>query len=103
MRRLWVIGLWLLTGCGGSSTPPGDSGDDMRRSVAAVIEEVAPQWMKTEGVHGVYESLTEDHDPCVKVMVTELTPAIREAIPEIVFGYPVFFRETGPLAPRGSE
>lgn len=70
------------------------------RPIAAVVVDRAPGLLEMNEVTAVYESVGSDGKPCVKIGVTELTPALRAKLPERIDGYPVVIVETGPVGPR---
>ena len=103
MRTLPLVALLLLASCGGPSGSSPEPGDSMPPTPAELISEYAERWMALDGVHGVYEGVTDDGRPCLRVMVDRITDELRAAIPPEVSGVPVEFHETGPLVPRDSD
>jgi hypothetical protein len=73
------------------------------RDLDTVIKENAAELLAIPGVEGMYGSVAESGDPCIKVTVVRDTPELRDALPETLGGYPVVVVETGPIRPMGEE
>jgi hypothetical protein len=56
--------------------------------------------MDMDHVEGVYEGRDERGKPCIVIMVDELTPETRAALPEQLEGYPVRIQVTGDIVPQ---
>ena len=61
-----------------------------------VLDQYQDQWMATPGVVGVGVGASGSR-PVLVVMVTELSPQIKTAIPSRVAGYEVRFEVTGEI------
>lgn len=86
----------IAPGCG---TTESTREETVTRSLADVIRERAPGWMEHEDVVGVYEGRDDAGDPCIKVMVTEISDELRDRLPAEVDGYRLLLHETGPIGP----
>jgi len=62
-----------------------------------VLERHVDELMSIEGVVGVAVSALEDGAPCIKVLIREDSPLLREKIPEILEGYPVLIEVSGDI------
>lgn len=93
MRHLApILLLILLSACTDRPLP--------KRPVAEVIREHAPALMEIDHVQGVYEGADDQGAPCIVIMVDELTPETRAALPEQLEGYPVRIQATGDIVPQ---
>jgi hypothetical protein len=88
----------LVAGCRPAPPPPAGEGTPVR-PVSQVIEAHAPELMAIPGVVGVYEGQTARGEPCVRVMVTERTPALDAKLPRRLEGHPVEIESGGPIRP----
>lgn len=77
-------------------TPPGVT-PMPERSISEVLAAHTPDLMSIDGVVGVYEGLTDDGKPCIKVMVAARSPELERAVPSELEGYPVVIEETGEI------
>lgn len=68
----------------------------MSVSVSEIILEHSDSLMSLAGVVGVAESIHDDQ-PCVLVLVIELTDELREQIPSEIGGYQVVVSESGEI------
>jgi hypothetical protein len=93
-------------GCREAAPGAGEAEETVtRRPIAEVIAARADSLMAIPGVVGVYEGLTDDGAPCLKIMVVHLDDALRSRLPRTLDGYPVVLVQTGEIrempAPRG--
>lgn len=68
-------------------------------SIQEVQEAHTEAWMQLPGVVGTGIGLCDD-EPCIVVFLSAPSSEAEEAIPEVVEGYPVELRVTGPFRPR---
>lgn len=64
-----------------------------------VMEEHVDKLMALPGVVGVYVSARDDGTPCIKVMVSTLTPSIEARIPKEIEGFSIVIMDTGEIVP----
>jgi hypothetical protein len=82
-------------------TPPGPEATPVSdRPIEEVLRDRTDHLMGVPGVVGIAQGLC-DGRPCIKVFVAKKTPALLEAIPDSVEGYPVDVEETGEFRPFG--
>ena len=70
-------------------------------SIETVLQRHTETLMALPGVVGVYQGLTKDDRPCIRVMVVQLTPELERSIPKTLEGYPVEIEAGGPIRPLG--
>ena len=95
-----IIIIFLITAfnCNSSKEDSGASSDN-KMEIADVIKKHSNEIMKIDGVVGLYEGTTEEGNPCIKVMIKEDSPVIKEKIPGELEGYPVITEVTGEIRP----
>ncbi len=101
-----LLNVLLLTSAflGACASDRNPSPDESRSSVGRptiteVLERHAAELMNHPGVQMVYEGRTAEGDPCIKVGVSEIDPAVRAAIPPVLEGWPVEIEQTGEIRP----
>lgn len=68
-----------------------------RPPLAQVIAAHRDEIMAIPGVVGMYEGLTPDGRPVLRVMVVERRPEIERRVPRTLDGYPVEIEVTGEI------
>jgi hypothetical protein len=66
------------------------------RTIQQVLEENTPRLMTVKGVVGTALGICDDN-PCIKILVSELTDSIVAQLPQNIEGYPVEIEETGEI------
>jgi hypothetical protein len=92
---MFLVGILVATGCRSDKEPDPVTSKSPRPPIADVLERHTSELMAIDGVVGTYESR-----PCIKIMVVQDTPELRERLPEVLEGYPVVVRPTGEIRPR---
>lgn len=98
-----VAALAGIPACTGESARTENPNAMPARDLDTVIKESAPSVLAVPGVEGLYGSVDENGEPCIKVTVIRDTPELRRSLPETLGGYPVVVVETGPIRPMGEE
>jgi hypothetical protein len=70
-----------------------------RRPLADVVREHTPELLELEHVYRIIEGKDAEGNPCVVVVVTELSPETERRIPGKLEGYPVSLKVTEETAP----
>lgn len=97
-----LAALLLAAGCrGGDRRPAKTEAPVERRPLAEVLAAHTPRLMAIRGVVGTCEGALDDGAPCFVVMVSALTPALRDSLPKALEGWPVRIDETGEIRPLG--
>jgi hypothetical protein len=98
-----VVALAASFACrGGAARTEGETAMPAR-DLDTVIKDNAADILALPGVEGLYGSVSETGEPCIKVTVVRDTPELRKRVPEALGGYPVVIVETGPIRPMGEE
>jgi len=95
--------LGVSVGCSNQPAPDPVPEDSPSMSLTEAHEKHSPQWMQLDGVVGTYEGRTPEGEPCIKVMVKELSEELERTIPDRVEGYPVLILPTGEIRPRNDS
>lgn len=66
------------------------------RTIEQVLEENTPRLMSIKGVVGTAIGECDDQ-PCIKILVVELTEELEMKLPKFIEDYPVFIEETGEI------
>lgn len=66
------------------------------RTIEQVLEENTQRLMLIKGVVGTAIGKCDD-EPCIKILVMELTEELEMKLPKILENYPVFIEETGEI------
>ncbi len=64
------------------------------KTITEVLREHTDRLLSIPGVVGTAQGLCHDQ-PCIKVYVIKVTPALTEKIPKVIEGFPVDIEETG--------
>lgn len=67
-----------------------------QKSIEEVLRKYTDTLMSFQGVVGCAQGLC-DGKPCIKVLVSEMTPDVLEKIPRVLEGYPVEIEEIGTI------
>jgi hypothetical protein len=87
-----------LTGCP-KAMPQNDSGSS-KPDINAVLTAHQKEILSVPGVVGLYVGVMDDKKtPCIKVMLSRLTPENTRAIPDDLEGYRVIKEVTGEIRP----
>jgi hypothetical protein len=99
-----LLAALLAAGCR-DTTPSRTRTDDAPVSATTPLSEVvrrrAPELMAIPGVVGVAEAALPDGSPCLRVYVVQRTPALNQAIPRVLDGWPVDVEESGEFRAMG--
>jgi hypothetical protein len=82
-------------------TPPAAKEEPVpdRPSIAETIAAHGERLLAIEGVSAVFEGLTADGLPCIKIGVVRKTPELVQTLPSALEGWPVLVEETGEIKP----
>ncbi len=69
------------------------------KPIDAVIEEHAKEWLRIDGVVGVYEGVAADGAAIIHIAVAKRTRRLVEKLPRELDGYAVEIVVTGPIGP----
>ncbi|MHB8079490.1 MAG: hypothetical protein ACYDIE_09560 [Candidatus Krumholzibacteriia bacterium] len=90
----------LAGGCRvGAHRGPGGETKVAQRSLTEVLAAHTPRLMALPGVVGTYEGALEGGTPCITIMVSAMTPALRDSLPKTLEGWPVRIEVTGVIRP----
>ena len=102
-RIVWILSAVLCAACGPApqdeKAVPEEAPVTQRPSIAEAIATHAERLLAIEGVSAVYEGLTEDGLPCIKIGVVRKTPVLEASLPSALEGWPVLVEETGEIKP----
>ena len=84
-----------LSGCANRSVED-EEATMPTRPIEQVLADHTDRLMDLPGVTGVGQGACEGQ-PCIKVFVVEMTPALEEELPETLEGYRVQAERTGPV------
>ena len=73
------------------------------RDVSAVMNDHAAEMMALPGVVGVAVSETDDHMPCILVMIAGESDSLRRRLPATIEGIPIRIEVTGEIVPFDSS
>ncbi len=69
-----------------------------------VLKTHAGELMAIQGVVGIAIGLLEDEEtPCLKIMVSKMTPELEKSLPKTLEGHPVVVDETGVIRPLDQD
>ncbi len=92
---LVVMGFWLFLNCTNHNLHDEEGEETMAsKTIEQVLKEHTEELMALPGVVGVAQSLCDDQD-CIKVFVVQMTPEIKQKIPNEFDGYQVDIEVTG--------
>ncbi|HOX25978.1 MAG TPA: hypothetical protein PLL30_09555 [Candidatus Krumholzibacteria bacterium] len=74
-----------------------------RRAINDVMADHVQELMARDGVTGVAIGETADGNPCILILLRELTEAHRLALPDQLEGHPVCLFESGEIRPLGRQ
>jgi hypothetical protein len=66
------------------------------KTIELVLEENTPRLMLIKGVVGTAIGECDDQ-PCIKILVVELTEELEMILPKLMENYPVIIEETGEI------
>jgi hypothetical protein len=98
-----LFGILSGTGCRSNKEADPVTSNSPRLPIADVLKRHSAELMAIDGVVGTYEGRTEDGEPCIKIMVVQDTPGLRDRLPRDLEGYPVVLRPTGEIQPRDDK
>jgi len=102
MRTLRTIVLLPLVIAIACQAGKGSRDEMPTRDIKTVMDAHVDALMAIEGVVGVAIGALDDGTPCIKVLVVELTDALRGSIPDRLEGHPVVIVESGEIRPMGT-
>ena len=70
------------------------------KAIELVIEEHAPEWLRIDGVVGVYEGAGADGAVIIQIAVAKRSRALLEKLPSEADGYAIEIVVTGPIGPH---
>ena len=70
--------------------------------LADILARHTAQLMARDGVEGVFEGLTSDNTPCIRVLLSRVPDQIHPPLPQIIEGFPVRTEVTGKMRPLRS-
>jgi len=73
------------------------------RPLSEVLAAHTPALMALPGVVGTAESKLDDGRPCVLILVSKMTPGLREKLPRELEGWPVKVQVTGEIHAMPSD
>jgi hypothetical protein len=76
-----------------------DSSDMKRKPIDKVFKENQEKLLAIPGVQGYYQSLLEDGNDCIVIMIDKLTDENRSKLPDSLEGYPVVIEAGGEIKP----
>jgi len=108
-RRVVVAG-WLAAGVltlvfagGCRSRSSQEATVPPSRPLSEVLAAHTPALMALPGVVGIAESKLDDGRPCVLILVSKMTPALRAQLPRDLDGWPVKVQVTGDIHAMPSD
>lgn len=73
------------------------------QDIKTVMEAHVEELMAIEGVTAVAIGELDDHTPCIKVYVVEMTDDLSDAIPKSLGGHPVVIEVSGVIEPMSGD
>ena len=70
-----------------------------RPSIADIIDRRGEEFLAMDGVVVIFEGATLTGEPCIKIGVATLNPALEAALPDQIEGWPVVIFESGAIEP----
>ena len=74
-----------------------------RKPLSEVFLEYQDSLLSVPGVQGFYQSITENGEDIIVIMIESDTAAVRKSIPDSLEGYPVRLEVTGKIKPLGKN
>ena len=92
---LVITGVWLFQNCTNHNLQDEEGEETMAsKTIEQVLKEHTEELMALPGVVGVAQSLCDGQD-CIKVYVVQMTPELKQKIPDELAGYQVDIEVTG--------
>jgi hypothetical protein len=91
--------LLILTGIACTGQTQTGSDNEHRLTVKEVIDKHSAELLSIDGVEGLYESLDDDNNPIIKIMVSSDDPGLLKRLPDNLEGYNVEVVVSGKIKP----
>jgi hypothetical protein len=102
MRKILLSAIFILTVI--SIYPQhSDTLNMERKPLNEVFIEYQDSLLSIPGAQGFYESIMENGEKCIVIMIESDTESIRKNIPDSLEGYPVKLNVTGKIKPMGKN
>jgi hypothetical protein len=91
--------IFVFTGIACTSQTQTDSNNESKLTVKEVIDKHSAELLSIDGVEGLYESLDDNDNPVIKIMVASDDPGLLKRLPDNLEGYNVLVVVSGKIKP----